>query len=167
MIKRGNNSFQGRYSEGEGAGPPIFYRRKGHVPAAFFNPPWRIGGSRLREGLFRQGARARVGMSFFAKQPMDDRKEINLLELRRLLYDIQSLRPDIGIRFRLMGEMWQSNYALVFKVTDSGVALRDPETRKLIIVSDLSHVMAFELETTFQQYDPHVHYGVTTARVSS
>ena len=97
---------------------------------------------------------------------MENGNQIEVLQLRRLLYDLHSLRPDIGLRFRVMGEMWQPKHLCVFKVTEHGVALQDPESRRLMLIPDLAQIMQFELETSFQQYEAHVHYAVSPEKVS-
>jgi hypothetical protein len=89
---------------------------------------------------------------------------VPVLELRRLLHELKDLRPDICIRFRLIGEMWQTFHLRIVKVTEKGVALNDEHTNKLMFIRDLKHVMQFELDKAFQQYQPHFHY-VVDARV--
>lgn len=86
--------------------------------------------------------------------------QIPVLELRRLLFELKDLRPDICVRFRLMGEMWQTSHMRVIKLTESGVALNDERSNKLIFIQDLTKVMQFELDNAFQQYQPHCHYTV-------
>ena len=83
-----------------------------------------------------------------------------MLELRRLLYALKDLRPDICIRFRLMGEMWQTNHLRLLQLSDSGAILNDESTNKLIFIQDLNNVMQFELDRSFQQYEPHFHYTI-------
>lgn len=92
--------------------------------------------------------------------------QIPVIEFKRLLHSLQDLRQDIGIRVRLMGEMWQSHHLIVLRVTERGVALHDPRSKRLLMVSDLSQVMQFELDESFQQYQPHYHYSVDPALVS-
>lgn len=85
---------------------------------------------------------------------------VPVLELRRLLYELKDLRPDICVRFRMIGEMWQSYHMRIVQLTENGVALNDEHTGKLIFVRDLKHIMQFELDKAFQQYQPHFHYVV-------
>lgn len=89
-----------------------------------------------------------------------NRKNISVLELRRLLHSIKDLRPDICVRFRIIGELWQTNHLRVIQVTDNGVFLQDERLHKFILVPDLKAIMQFELDHTFQQYQPHFHYDV-------
>ena len=97
---------------------------------------------------------------------MSAKDRIPILEFKRLLHQLRDSRPDIGIRMRLMGEMWQTNHYKVLQVTEKGVALHEEETKKLIIVADLGQVMQFELGQSFQHYQPHFHYSVDPALVS-
>jgi hypothetical protein len=68
---------------------------------------------------------------------------IPVLDLRRLLFELKDLRPDIHIRFRIIGEMWQNNHHHVLKLTEKGVALNDEKSNKLIFILDLNNVMQF------------------------
>lgn len=92
-------------------------------------------------------------------QPTTD-NQLSVLELRKLLHSLKDLRPDICIRFRLMGEMWQNNYLRIINVTEKGIVLNDEKANKLIFIQDLKNIMQFELEHSFQQYHPHFHYSI-------
>jgi hypothetical protein len=85
---------------------------------------------------------------------------MSVLELRRLLYALKDSRPDICLRFRLVGEMWQNGYLRLLSVTEKGAALCDDRLSKLVYIHDLCNVMQFELDRAFQQYQPHFHYSV-------
>jgi hypothetical protein len=85
---------------------------------------------------------------------------ISVLELRRLMVDLTEKRPDICIRFRLLGELWHVNFMRVVRVTEKGVLLFD-DTLGLVSVSDLNFVMQFEIEKPFQAFQPYYHYEVT------
>lgn len=86
--------------------------------------------------------------------------QVPVIELRRLLYAIRDSRLDIGIRFRLIGELWQNEYLRILDVTDKGAALNDHRSNKLIFIQDLNNVMQFDVDQGFQQYQPHFHYSV-------
>jgi hypothetical protein len=92
---------------------------------------------------------------------------IPVLELRRLLFELKDLRPDIHIRFRIISEMWQNNHHRVLKLTEKSVALNDEKSNKLIFIQDLNNVMQFEIDHSFQQYQPHFHYTVNPSLVWS
>jgi hypothetical protein len=85
---------------------------------------------------------------------------VPVLELRRLLFELKDLRPDICIRFRFIGEMWQNNHYRVLKLTEKGVVLNDERANKLQFVQDLNKVIQFELDQAFQKFQPHYHYSV-------
>ena len=85
---------------------------------------------------------------------------ISVLELRRLMVDLTEKRPDICIRFRLLGELWHVQFMRVVRVTEKGVLLFD-DTLGLVSVSDLNFVMQFEIEKPFQGFQPYYHYEVT------
>lgn len=97
---------------------------------------------------------------------MTIKNQIPILEFKRLLQEIRDLSPDISIRMRLMGEMWQPAYLRIFQLTEKGVALYEELSRKLIMISDLTQVMQFELDQGFKQYQPHFHYSVDPAFVT-
>jgi len=89
-------------------------------------------------------------------------KKVAVLALRRLLVELKEHRPDICIRYRLIGQMWAKNFLRVIRVTDHGVLLNDETLNKLITVTDLAHVMQFEVDKPFQTYQPYFHYDVVT-----
>lgn len=94
-------------------------------------------------------------------QPVTD-NQLSILELKKLLHSLKDLRPDICIRFRLIGEMWQNNHLHILNVTEKGIVLNDQKTNKLIFIQDLKNVMQFELDHSFQQYQPHFHYSISS-----
>lgn len=80
-------------------------------------------------------------------------------DLRLLLSDLLEQRPDISVRFRLLGEMWMVNFFKIVRVSDRGVILYD-DRAGLVSVADLSFVMQFELDRRFQRFHPFYHYEV-------
>lgn len=87
---------------------------------------------------------------------------IPVSELRRLIADLAEKRPDICIRFRLLGELWIVHFLRVMKATEKGGLFFD-ENNHLVSVADLSFVMQFELDKPFQGFQPFYHYEVTPA----
>ncbi len=85
---------------------------------------------------------------------------ISVIELRRLLVDLLEKRPDICIRFRLLGELWNVNFVRIVRVTEKGGIFLD-DTYGLVSVSDLNFVMQFELDKPFHVFQPYYHYEVT------
>jgi len=86
-------------------------------------------------------------------------------ELRQLLSSLADQRPDISVRFRLLGEMWMVHFLKTVKVTTHGAILYDDRTG-LISVSDLSFVMQFEIDRRFQRFQPFYHYEVSPMLVA-
>lgn len=87
------------------------------------------------------------------------------LELKRLVNELVDLRPDISFRYRLIGEMWQSNFLTILQVTEKGAVLMDQGSRRLFIIQDLTSIMQFELDQAFRLFTPHNHYTVEPALV--
>jgi hypothetical protein len=85
---------------------------------------------------------------------------ISALELKRLMVDLLEKRPDICIRFRLLGEMWNVTFMQVMRVSDRGVLLFD-ENNNLVSINDLNFVMQFEIDKPFQAFQPYFHYEVS------
>ncbi len=83
-----------------------------------------------------------------------------MLELRRLMVDLSEKRPDICIRFRLLGELWNINFLKVIRIGEKGAILLD-DSMGLVSVSDLNFVMQFEIDKPFQGFQPYYHYEVT------
>lgn len=80
---------------------------------------------------------------------------ISVLELKRLLVDLKEKRPDICVRYRLLGEMWVVNSMRVISVTEKGVMLNDERNNRLINLPDLSSIMQFEIDAPFMGFQPH------------
>lgn len=90
-------------------------------------------------------------------------KRVTVLELKRLLVELKEHRPDICIRYRLLGQMWARNFMRVVLVNDQGVVLSDQTSNQLITLQTLSQIMQFELDKPFQLFQPYFHYDVSTA----
>lgn len=87
---------------------------------------------------------------------------ISVLELKRLISDLSEKRPDICIRFRLLGELWAVHFISVIKLTEKGGLFFD-DNNNIISISDLNFVMQFEIDKPFQTFQPYYHYEVTPA----
>ena len=88
------------------------------------------------------------------------RSQISVLELKRLLIEIKAYRPDICVRYRLLGELWNPSFMKVLLVTERGILLSDEPSNRLISLADLSMVMQFEMDNRFRDFQPHFHYEV-------
>lgn len=76
------------------------------------------------------------------------------------MVDLKEKRPDICLRFRLLGELWTVNFMQVMRVSEKGALFFDDKLG-LLSVSDLNFIMQFEIEKPFQGFQPHYHYEVT------
>ena len=85
---------------------------------------------------------------------------VSTLELKRLLFDLKEKRPDICIRYRLLGKFWMLNFMHIVSVGDRDVQLFDPTTKLSQHLLDLSDVVQFEIDKKFQIFQPHFHYEV-------
>ncbi len=88
------------------------------------------------------------------------RSLVSVIELKRLLVHLHGSRPDICIRYRMLGEMWGMNFMSVFHVTENGVLLTDDVNHRMIAINDLSGIMQFEIDKPFNGYQPYFHYEV-------
>lgn len=73
---------------------------------------------------------------------------------------MRAICPEIKVRFRLMGALWQTHHCRIVLLTEKGVAIEDEQSQKLLIIEDLDKVMQFELDSTFQYYEPNYHYSI-------
>jgi hypothetical protein len=96
---------------------------------------------------------------FFARMTSN---QIQALELKRLLHELKDQRPDICIRFRLIGEMWQPTFFRVVALTDNGVALFDSLSNEIAMIKDLREVVQFEIDGKYQNFHPHDHYDINS-----
>jgi hypothetical protein len=90
---------------------------------------------------------------------MTEKTLLSALELKRLITDIKDHEPNVCIRFRLIGEMWQMHMMRIITVTENRVLIHNGITNKLISI-DLNNVMQFEIDGRFRDIQPHYHYEV-------
>ena len=90
---------------------------------------------------------------------------LSALELKRILIDIKDHEPGICVRFRLIGEMWQTYMMRIITLTENRVLVHDETSNKLISI-DLNNVMQFEIDGRFRDLQPFYHYEVTPATLS-
>jgi hypothetical protein len=91
---------------------------------------------------------------------MNTDQKVTILSLRRLLVELKDHRPDICVRYRLIGQMWAKQFLRVNRLTDEGVILNDETSNKSITIPELAQVMQFEIDKPFQAYQPYFHYDV-------
>jgi hypothetical protein len=88
---------------------------------------------------------------------------ITVPELCSLLHELIEKRPDIGIRFRMLGEMWLNHFMhAAFLAGKSGI-FKHEQNGNLIAIQDLSNVMQFELDHSFNNFQAYFHYEVKPA----
>lgn len=85
---------------------------------------------------------------------------ISVIELKNLLTQLHVSRPDICVRYRMLGEMWGVNFMSVFHITDTALLLNDEVNHRLVAINDLSNIMQFEIDKPFNGFQPYFHYEV-------
>ena len=83
----------------------------------------------------------------------------SITHLKQILIDIQEHGQNVCVHFRLIGELWQTNFVRVVSVMENRILVNDEMKNKLISI-DLSHVMQFEIDHRFKGIEPHNHYDV-------
>ena len=86
------------------------------------------------------------------------RSLISVVDLQRLLMQLQQHRPDICIRYRILGEMWVSHFMSVVNISEKVLLLNDEVNHRLITIHDLSNIMQFEIDKPFSGFQPYFHY---------
>ena len=86
--------------------------------------------------------------------------QVSIPELHLLLRSIIDLRPNVLIRFRLIGELWQTNFLRVVRLEENSAVFYDERNDRNALISDIKSFMQFELDSHFQQYEPHFHYTI-------
>ena len=89
-----------------------------------------------------------------------DNKSLTILELKRLLFELKDKRPDICIRYRLIGEMWQENFTKIFSVVDNRLFVEDSRRGLIIHVQNIASIIQFEIDHSFQNFQAHNHYDI-------
>jgi hypothetical protein len=95
---------------------------------------------------------------------MSAKKSLSVQDLKHLLSEILDQRPDISIRYRLMGEMWNTSFMRIVFTTDSGAFFRDDKHNRLVHLSKLNSIIQFELNNRFRDFLAHVHYDIIPTR---
>lgn len=87
---------------------------------------------------------------------------VSVTELKILILSIVEKRQPIGIRFRLIGQLWYPNFLRVIRSSnESEILFHDEKINKHMSISDLSNIIQFELDSRFEHYQPNFHYQVT------
>jgi hypothetical protein len=91
---------------------------------------------------------------------VSNKKSLTVPELKRLLLELKEKRPDICIRYRLMGDMWKKNFTRIISIKENSLVVEDEQARMILGVPNIANIIQFELDNTFQQYHAHFHYDV-------
>jgi hypothetical protein len=89
-----------------------------------------------------------------------DKKSLTVLELRRLLIELREERPDICIRYRLIGQTWTRNFARIVHVVDSIVFVKEEESSVIFPIPSLGNIVQFEIDNNFHSLKAYFHYDV-------
>jgi hypothetical protein len=100
-----------------------------------------------------------MSMSNIVKNILN-KTNVTVLQLRKLLFDLNEKRPDVCLRFRFIGELWMPSFSRISSVTEGGVILTTDHANRVILVPNLNNVMQFELDHNFQEFTAHHHYNV-------
>jgi hypothetical protein len=105
-------------------------------------------------------------MSTFAKyyfrRRLNTDEKVTTAELKFLLRDLRDKSPGTCIRLRLIGQLWNESFMNIRAITDKGVVFENcrEASNEKISISDLTNIIQFELENSFENYQPHFHYSV-------
>jgi hypothetical protein len=88
------------------------------------------------------------------------KESLSVLELRQQLIDVLEHSPNLCVRFRMLGEMWQVNMMRLVGVTEDRALLHDEIANKLLSIK-LDNVMQFEIDNCFKELQPFFHYTIT------
>jgi hypothetical protein len=83
----------------------------------------------------------------------------SVLELKRTAVEIMEQSHNVCVRFRLLGQLWQSGFCRVISVTDNRILVNDESKNQLVSI-DLNHMVQFEIDHKFKDIEPHFHYEV-------
>jgi hypothetical protein len=89
---------------------------------------------------------------------------ITTFYLRSLLSELGSREIPVGIRFRILGEMWKPHFMRVVRLTDRGAIFVDESSKEFVFVSELNDIVQFEIEDRVHELQPHFHYEVTASQ---
>lgn len=85
---------------------------------------------------------------------------ISVNHFRQLLQDLKAKRPDICLRYRMLGEMWTNNFVTILYINERTLLVNDEIKRRLVSITDINSIMQFEIDRPFQGFQPYFHYEV-------
>jgi hypothetical protein len=87
-------------------------------------------------------------------------KSISVLELKRLLHELNDKQSYTCIRVRLIGQLWQQAFMHIATIYNDGVLLYNEQDRRFLRITKLANIMQFEIDHSFQNFQAHDHYNV-------
>jgi hypothetical protein len=98
-------------------------------------------------------------MQFRGEPIMTKDSTLTSTKLRQLLIDLKEHGHSTCVRYRLVGELWQTYFMRVVSVSEDRVLFND-ETKNKLFSIPLNSIMQIELDHKFKEYQPHNHYTV-------
>jgi hypothetical protein len=87
---------------------------------------------------------------------------VSRIELKQLLTSIFKYDAAVGFRYRLTDDLWRPDFMSVNQLTERGVMLETDQGSRLLFIPNLSAIAQFELDKSWQQFEPYRHYNVFT-----
>jgi len=98
-------------------------------------------------------------MQFRGEPIMTKESSLSSTKLRQLLIDLKEHGTNTCVRYRLIGDMWQTDFMRVVSVSEDRVLLNDETMNKLFSIP-LNSIIQIELDHKFKEYQPHNHYTI-------
>jgi hypothetical protein len=100
--------------------------------------------------------------NYYLRPRLNTEGIVTTSELRVLLRQLRDKSSGTCIRVRLIGQLWNESFMNVRAVTDKGVVFENCQgaSNQVTSISDLTNIIQFELENSFEHYEPHFHYSV-------
>jgi hypothetical protein len=93
---------------------------------------------------------------------------VSVNELKRLILSIHENQLQVCIRYRTIGQLWHPNFLRIIKITESSAVLfHDAIRKRLILLSDLSSIIQFELDGRLNTFEPNFHYLVSNENLKA
>ncbi len=85
---------------------------------------------------------------------------VSRIELKQLLTSIFKYNAAVGFRYRLIDDVWRPDFMKVNQLTERGVMLETDRGSRLLFIPNLSAIAQFELDDSWGQFEPYLHYNV-------
>jgi hypothetical protein len=90
-----------------------------------------------------------------------EKGQVSTDRLRKLLFELRDTGSPACFRCRLLGKMWDAGFGRVVNVSGDALTLYDESKTNFLTIPDIKMIMQFELDQSFQDFEPHFHYGLT------